>query len=208
VARLHALGIRAVAVDNPSVAAAPAGLHADGDNLKAVLDRAGGPVVLVGHSYGGAVITDAGDHPGVEHLVYLSAFALDEGESLVDNQLPGGETMRLGEALTFDEELVHFDESRGVEFFFHDCDAQVASAAVSQLRPMSVGGLAGVPRTIAWRAKPATYVLCTDDRALPVALQQSAAARVGATLEIPTSHSPFLSRPELLAELIAGISRG
>ena len=204
--RLHVDGIATAAVDNPSVTSPGSDLHADGDNLRAALDATPGPVVLVGHSYGGAVITDAGAHPNVARLVYLTAFVLDAGESLMQNDLTGGEDMKLGEAILFDGDVVNVEPSRIVEFFYHDCAPDVAAEAATRLRPMSVAAMGGVPRAVAWRDVPSTYVVCTDDRAIPVALQRSCAARIGEVVELPTSHSPFLSRPDDLARLLAGLA--
>ncbi len=201
--RLHADGVATAAVDNPSVTRPGSDLGADGDNLRAALDEIAGPVVLVGHSYGGAVISDAGAHDCVQRLVYLTAFPLDTGESVAQNSLLGGEEMKLGEVMQFaDDGQVSVDPARSTEFFFHDCPADVAAAAVARLRPMSMAAMTGVTRSVAWREKPATYIVCTDDRAIPVALQRSAAARAGDVLEMPTSHSPFLSRPDELAALL------
>ena len=206
--RLDAAGVPNVAVDNPSVARASASLHDDADNVRRVLDEIGGPVVLVGHSYGGAVITDAGSHDAVRRLVYVAAFVVDDGESVMQNDLTGGEDTTLLEALQMDGDIVRVDPARRVEVFFHDCAPEVAAAAAARLKPQSLAGLGGVPRSIGWRDKPATYVLCTDDRALPVALQQSNAARIGgATVELATSHSPFFSQPDALAEILVRFSR-
>ncbi len=199
-------GIATAAVDNPSVATPGSDLHADGDNLRDALDAVAGPVVLAGHSYGGAVITDSGAHPKVERLVYLTAFALDAGESLLENELTGGEGMKLGEALVFDGDIVSVEPARVVEFFYHDCAPDVADAAAARLRPMPLAAMGGVPRSVAWREVPSTYVVCTDDRAIPVALQRSCAARIGDVVELATSHSPFLSRPDELARLLAELA--
>lgn len=204
---LHDDGITTAVVDNPSVTRPGSDVQADSANVRAALDAIGGPVVLVGHSYGGAVITDAGTHPDVRHLVYLTAFALDAGESVMENELTGGEEIKLGESLQFDGEVVHVDPARVVEFFYHDCPPEVAAAAAARLAPMSIAAMAGAVREVAWREKPSTYVVCTDDRAIPVALQRSCAQRTGATVELPTSHSPFLSRPADVARLLAGIAR-
>jgi pimeloyl-ACP methyl ester carboxylesterase len=205
--RLDAMGITNVVVENPSVAQAPADLAADGDNLARVLDAIDGPVLLVGHSYGGAVITDAGAHPNVDHLVYITAFALDEGESLMENNLSGGEGLKLVDVLDFDGDLIHLDAEGAVDFFYNDCDASTVAEAMPKLQSMSLAAMAGAPRKIAWREKPATYVVCSEDRVLPVALQRSNAQRVdGPTLELSTGHSPFLSRPDELAALIAELS--
>ena len=98
--------------------------------------------------------------------------------------------------------------SRAVEFFFHDCSEADAGDAVARLRPMSLAAMGGVPRAIAWRERPATYVVCTDDRALPVALQQSNAKRVANSVELDASHSPFLSQPAATAAILAELARG
>src|SRR4051794_8913459 len=134
VSRLGDEGIVGIALDNPSVARAPSSLHDDAANVRGVLDALDGPVVLVGHSYGGAVVTEAGVHPNVQHVVYLAAFAIDAGESVAFNELEGGETTKLGEAMEFDGDLVHVDPARATEFFFHDCAPADAAAAVAQLR--------------------------------------------------------------------------
>jgi pimeloyl-ACP methyl ester carboxylesterase len=202
---LHDRGFPTAVVDNPSVTTPGSDLAADGANLRRALDAVGGPTVVVGHSYGGAVLSEAGAHPNVERLVYLTAFALDAGESLVQNALFGGEDMGLTSALVFDGETLSVEPDRAVEFFFHDCADEVAAAACSQLRPMSMAAMGGVVGAPAWREVPASYVVCTDDRAIPVALQHACAARVGDVREMPTSHSPFLSRPDELARVIADI---
>ena len=206
---LHAEGFGTVAVDNPSVTHPGSDLAADGDNLRAALDAVGGPVVLVGHSYGGAVVSDAGAHPNVVRVVYLTAFALEVGESVMQNSLAGGEEMKLGEALQFDGDVITVDPERVVEFFYHDCTQPVADAAAAKLLPMSVAAMAGASRGAAWREKPASYIVCTDDRAIPVALQRACTQRVGDdVVEMPTSHSPFLSRPDELAHVLAGFAVG
>src|SRR4051794_39534530 len=164
---LEQAGVPALAIDLPGHGADPGpftDLHGDADHVRAVLDTIDGPVVLLGHSYGGAVVTDAGSHPNVEHVVYLTAFALDEGESITANALTGGEEMTLGEAMEFDGDVVSIQPGRVVEFFFHDCTDDVAAGAMARLRPQSMPAFTGVPRAVAWREKPATYVVCTDDR--------------------------------------------
>ncbi|HEV7527054.1 MAG TPA: alpha/beta hydrolase [Acidimicrobiia bacterium] len=203
---LDADGFITAAVDNPSVTKPGSDLHADADNVRAALDRIDGPVVLVGHSYGGAVISDAGAHPSVAQLVYLTAFALDEGESVMQNALTGGDHIELGEAMKFDGDAVSVDPARVVEFFYHDCEPAVADAAAARLLPMSIAAMAGESRAAAWRTTPAAYIVCTDDRAIPLALQRSCAARIGEVVEMPTSHSPFLSRPADLARVIAELT--
>jgi pimeloyl-ACP methyl ester carboxylesterase len=204
---LDAAAVPLVVVDLPSVSHVNATLHDDADYVRGALDSIDGEAVLLGHSYGGAVISAAGVHSNVAHLVYLCAFALDVGESAQKNSLEGGDgPSDLFPALVFGDGVITCDPERAVAAFYHDCLPEVASAAVDRLRPESLAALAGEVDAAAWRHKPATYVVCTEDRALPVALQRSNAARVGESIDWATSHSPFLSRPELVADLLVELS--
>jgi pimeloyl-ACP methyl ester carboxylesterase len=205
---LDAARVPYVAVDNPSVNRPGARLHDDADNVRHLLDEIDGPVVLVGHSYGGAVITDAGAHDTVQHLVYVTAFALDDGESVTQNALSGGDAGgALEEAIRFEGDVLTLDTAGAIAAFYHDCPAAVAGAAAAKLRPQSIAALSEAPRAIAWKERPATYVVCTEDRALSPGLQRSCAARIDNTVEIATGHSPFLARPELVAGLLLELSR-
>lgn len=212
-ARLDAAGIETWAVDNPSVLDPGATLHDDADAVRALLDRAHGDVVLVGHSYGGAVVSDAGVHPAVRRLVFLTAFVLDEGESVSENTLHGGEAgTELDAAVVLDGGLVRLDPELAIPAFYHDCAPADAKDAAGRLRPQSLASFAAPARAAAWRHKDTTYALCTDDRAVAPALQRACAARVDGdggrrAVEWPTSHSPFLSRPDLVAELLVELSR-
>ncbi len=200
---LDAAAVPLVVVDLPSVSHANATMHDDVDYVRGALDSIDGEAVLLGHSYGGAVISAAGVHPNVAHLVYLCAFALDAGESAQKNSLEGGDgPSDLIAAMVFGDGVITCDPERAVAAFYHDCTPEIAAAAVARLRPMSLAALGGTVDAAAWREKPATYVVCTEDHALPVALQRSNAARVGTSIDWPTSHSPFLSRPELVADLL------
>jgi pimeloyl-ACP methyl ester carboxylesterase len=207
VTRLDAAGRSTVAVDLPSVSSARASLADDVACVRAALDAVDGEALLVGHSYGGVVVTDAGRHPAVAHIAYLTAFALETGESAIENTLTGGEgASALTEAITVGDGLLTIAPDGAVPAFFHDCAPDVALDAANRLRPMSLAALMGKVEGAAWREKPATYALCTDDRAVPVALQRSNAARIGTTVEWPTSHSPFLSRPDLVTDLLLELS--
>jgi pimeloyl-ACP methyl ester carboxylesterase len=204
---LDAAAVPLVVVDLPSVSHDAATLHDDADYVRGALDAIDDEVVLLGHSYGGAVITAAGVHPNVVHLVYLCGFVLEVGESAQENSLTGGEgPSDLAGAVQIVDGVVTIDPERAVAAFFHDCTPAVAAAAAERLRPQSLGSLGGYVEAAAWHEKPATYVVCTEDRALPVALQRSNAARIGASVDWPTSHSPFLSRPELVADLLIELS--
>ena len=205
--RLEAAGRHSVAVDLPSVSSAAASLPDDVACVRAALDAVDGEALLVGHSYGGVVVTDAGRHPAVAHIAYLTAFALEPGESANENTLTGGEGVSaLAEAIAVSDGVLTIGADLAGPLFFHDCAPDVARDAVNRLRPMSMTAIQGKVEGAAWREKPATYAVCTDDRALPVALQASNAARIGNTVEWPTSHSPFLSRPDLVADLLLELS--
>lgn len=204
---LQGRGVGTVTVDNPSVHAAPATLHDDADNVLRAIDAVGGPVVLVGHSYGGAIVTDAGAHPAVAHVVYVAAFVLDDGESVITNALTGGEAgNELEPALRFEDDVAYVDPVLAGRVFYNDCSDAAASVAVRRLGPQSMVAFAGIPRAVAWRSKPSTYVLCSEDRAVAPALQRSAAARTGAVVELAAGHSPFLSRPDDLADLLERVA--
>jgi pimeloyl-ACP methyl ester carboxylesterase len=195
-------GVTAVTVDLPSMQRTDATLADAVAAVHSVLDAVGEPVVLVGHSYGGVVVTEAGVHPNVERLVYVCAFALDDGESATHNELEGGKETRLAGAIVPGEGTYFIDATRAVECFYHDCTPDDAAAATKQLRPMAQDALHGVPQAIAWRDKPASYIVCTDDRAVPPPLQRNVARRCGESIDIHTSHSPFLSAPVLFVDTL------
>jgi pimeloyl-ACP methyl ester carboxylesterase len=197
-------GITAVGVELPLTS-----LDDDVQAAKDALDKIDGRVVLCGHSYGGAVITEAGNHESVEHLVYLTAFVCDAGESTsataVDADLPFTE---LNDVLVFHEDgTLTVLPDRIAEIFYHDCDRADIDAAIARLRPMSLSCATTPTTSPAWRDKPSTYVVCTQDRALHPALQRHLAARCTTSVEWPTAHSPFLNRPELVASLLADLAQ-
>jgi pimeloyl-ACP methyl ester carboxylesterase len=206
VPRLDAAGVPWVAVDLPSVSSPDARLHDDAACVRDALDALTDDAVLVGHSYGGSVVTESGAHPRVAHLVYLTAFALEVGESPGVNALTGGEGNALDAAIRVGDGVLTVDREFVVPALFNDCEPEIARRAVDRLRPQSLQALRDPVTVAAWREKPATYVVCTDDRGLMPALQRSNAARIGNSIDWPTGHSPFLSRPELVADLLVEIS--
>jgi pimeloyl-ACP methyl ester carboxylesterase len=205
--RLDAAGIPNLALDNPSADRADATLADDVANVVAALDAIDGPVVLVGHSYGGAVITEAGAHDAVRHFVYITAFALEVDESLMENALEGGAAGPLDDAMQLDGDVITLETEGAIAALYHDCPDDVARDAASKLRAQSVVSFGGVVRAAAWREKPTTYVVCTEDRGVSPVLQRSAAARVKDVVEIDTSHSPFLSRPDVIADLLRKLAQ-
>jgi len=203
-AGLDEVGVPAVAVE-----LAGPDLHADADAVRAALDELQ-DVVLVGHSYGGAVITDAGTHPSVAHLVYVAAFAPDADEAVSAVPLEGGEASEVPRAMCFgDDGTTTLDLGVAPEVFYGDCDALDVERALGLLRPQHLDTFRQAPRAVAWRQRPSTYVVCTDDRAVPAPLQRNMAARIPevAVVELAgASHSPFFSRPHELVELLAGLT--
>jgi pimeloyl-ACP methyl ester carboxylesterase len=204
-ARLEAASVPSAAVELPFTS-----LEDDVAATVAALERFGKPAVLVGHSYGGAVVTAAGEHPQVTHLLYLAAFALAEGES-VGRALPERDIppTGLGAALRFSADgQVSVDPALAVDLFYADAPAVAAAAAVARLRSVDRSLFRGVPAAIAWRQRPSTYVVCADDRAVHPDLQRAMAERAGSDpREWPGGHSPALTRPAEVADLIAALAR-
>jgi pimeloyl-ACP methyl ester carboxylesterase len=213
VAGLTARGIPSVAVDLPGHGESRESLGdlaTDAADLGATLDGIDRSIVC-GHSYGGAVITEgAAGHPGVEHLVYITAFALEPGESTMAAASGGSEAdtaTKLGEAMLFaDDGTVTFQAPAVVDALYHDCTPADVEFALARLGPQSLSSLAGVATRAAWHDIPSTYVICTEDRGVAPELQRRLAARTTETVEWPTSHSPFLSRPDLVVDLLARIA--
>lgn len=203
-AGLDERGVPAVAVDLPGP-----DLHADADHVRTVLDGLEG-VVLVGHSYGGAVITDAGTHPAVDRLVYLTAFALDDGETIRSNALPVHEMAELSAAVrVLDDGTAVLDPVAAVPALYADCAEVDVERALSLLRPQAMASFTQSPRSVAWRRQPTTYAVCGADRGVPPELQRAMARRIPgvALVEWPdASHSPFLSQPGVVVDLLAGLA--
>lgn len=197
---LQTVGVASVAVELPLTS-----LDADVAATLHVLDAIDGPAVLVGHSYGGAVITAAGVHPRVSQLLYLAAFQLDTGESvgrtLPDLDIPA---TRLGEALRFSEidDSVELDPQLAVEVMYADAEPDIAAAACARLCAVDRAVFGGVPAAISWRHRHSTFVVCAEDRAVHPDLQRAMAERATDTVEWPCGHSPAATRPHEVAQLI------
>ena len=167
VSRLSGDGLSVVAIDLPSVASG-GDLYDDARAVRQVLDDTPGDKIVVGHSYGVVVTEAAAGADGVRHLVYLTAFMLDEGESLADITgrtppawqvpAPDGKTMTV---------------SGAQEVFYNTCAPQVAEAAAARLRPHTIASFVEPVRSVAWRDVPSTYVTCDRDNAIPVPPQEA-----------------------------------
>ncbi|MGZ4800857.1 MAG: alpha/beta hydrolase [Acidimicrobiia bacterium] len=183
--------------------------------MREAIDALADDCVLLGHSYGGAVITEAGTHPAVRHLVYLCAFAIDAGESCMAAAVAEAAALNLSfdgrpnlaEALVIDADGQSTVTAAGAaECFYNDCDDETTMAAIAELGPQPIVTLNDTPNAVAWRERPSTYVVCTDDLAVHPDLQRAMARRCDTTVEWPTSHSPFLSAPERVADLLSELA--
>lgn len=191
-------------VQNPTIS-----LAGDVDATRRVLAAQNGPVVLVGHSYGGVVITEAGNDPRVVALVYIAAFAPDQGESvssLIKDPPPGAPVPPI---LPPQDGYLLLDKAKFAASFAADVDpAQAAFMADAQV-PWGLEALAGTISQPAWRSKPSWYLVATDDRMIPPPAQRFMAQRAGATVvEVAGSHAIYVSQPAAVAGLIATASRG
>jgi pimeloyl-ACP methyl ester carboxylesterase len=191
-------GFNVSVVQNPTTSLAD-----DVAATKLVLDEQPGPVVLVGHSYGGAVISEAGTHPKVAGLVYITAFAPDTGESvntLIANPPPGAPVPPI---LPPRDGYLFLEKSKFAEAFASDVDAATAEFMANSQVPWGVDALGGQVTNPAWKAKPTWYLHVTDDRMIPIAAQRFMSERARATTtEVAGSHAIYVSNPAAVATLI------
>ena len=171
--------------------------------LRQVLARQTGPTIIVGHSYGGQVITALGsDAPGVVGLVYVAAFALDEGESLGALLAQGPVPPALVHQSVDDRGFVWLSEDDFTDYFAADVDpvtSRVMFAVQQPLASNTFNDAMGVP---AWRSLPSWYLIATEDEAIPPPAQQMFAQRMGATtIEVPSSHLAMVSHPKEVIRL-------
>jgi pimeloyl-ACP methyl ester carboxylesterase len=192
-------GIRTAAVELPSCVGR-ADLAADAAAVRAAVAAAGEPVTLVGHSYGGTVITEAGRD--AVQLVYVSSVLADAGRSHADS----GSGAPAPWVRPNPDGTLELTGDRIRELFFADCDDATYEQALTRAARQDAAALTGPVTEPAWRTVPSAYIVCAEDRAIPAATQRAAAARAGRTEEIPTGHHPFLSRPDLFAEVLAGLA--
>jgi pimeloyl-ACP methyl ester carboxylesterase len=168
-----------------------------------------GPVILVGHSYGGAVITEAGNDPKVAGLVYIAAFALDKGESvasLLKDPPPGASVPPI---LSPEEGFLLLDKQKFAAAFAGDVNPEVASFMADSQVPWGLDALSGTITQAAWRAKPSWYLVTTEDRMIPPDAQRMMSKRAGSTVvEVKASHSVYVSQPQAIAHLIEQAASG
>ena len=172
--------------------------------LRQVLALQDGPTILVGHSYGGQIITALGtDAPDVVGLGYIAAFGLDEGESLGALLSQGPTPPALAHQLVDKRGFVWLPEDDFVNYFAADVGPVKARVMYAVQQPLAATGFNEVMGVPAWKSLPSWYLITTDDQALPPVAQRLFAKRMGATvIEVPSSHLPFVSHPRDVVKLI------
>jgi pimeloyl-ACP methyl ester carboxylesterase len=168
-----------------------------------ILDTQAGPTVLVGHSYGGVVISEAGNHPKVSALVYIAAFAPDTGESvaaLIKDPPPGAPVPPIVPA---GQGFLLLDTAKFRDSFAADVSADKAAFMADSQVPWGVAALEGAVTTPAWKSKPNWYLVASEDRMIPPRAQRSMAERARSTVaEVAASHAVYVSQPGAVADLI------
>ena len=167
-----------------------------------------GPVILVGHSYGGVVVSEAGTDPKVKGVVYIAAFAPDKGESvssLIANPPPGAPVPPI---LPPQDGFLFLDRSKFAASFAADVAPELAAFMADSQVPWGVEALAGAVSEPAWRTRPSWYLVATDDKMIPPPAQRAMAQRAGSqVVETSGSHSVYVSKPEVVAALIVQAAR-
>ncbi len=195
---LKADGYQVSIVQNPTIS-----LEDDVAATKRILAAQDGPAVLVGHSYGGAVITEAGNHPKVAALVYVTAFAPDKGESvasLIKDPPPGAPVPPI---LPPQDGYLFLDKAKFPASFAADVDPEKAAFMADSQVPWGLGALSGTISEPAWKAKPSWYLVATEDKMIPPFAQRAMSQLAGSKVtEVEGSHAIYVSKPEAVAALI------
>jgi pimeloyl-ACP methyl ester carboxylesterase len=183
-------------------------LDSDVETTHNVLDQQDGPAILVGHSYGGVVITEAGRHENVAGLAYIAAFAPDTGESvnaLIADPPPGAPVPPI---LPPQDGFLFLDREKFAESFAADLPADEAAFMADSQVPWGAEALNGAVTEPAWRSKPSWYLVAADDHMIPPPAQRNMSARAGSTVvEERGSHSIYVSQPQATADLIKDAAR-
>lgn len=196
--RLVGKGYDVIVVQNPTVS-----LEDDVAVTRRAIAAAKYPVILVGHSYGGVVISEAGNDPKVKSLAYIAAFAPDAGESvetLIANPAPGTPVPPI---LPPQDGFLALDNDKFAASFAADVDPATARFMADSQVPWGVGALAGKVSIPAWKSKPSVYLVATEDKMIPPTAQQLMAGRAGAqVIEAKGSHAIYVSQPDVVADAI------
>src|SRR2546429_1935261 len=197
-------GYNVVVVQNPTLSLAD-----DVAVTRRAIAAQGGPVLLVGHSYGGAVITEAGTDPKVAGLVYIAAFAPDKGESvssLIKDSPPGAPVPPI---LPPVDGYLLLDKAKFPASFAADVDAEKAGFMADSQVPWGIEALSGIISEPAWKTRPSWYLVSTDDQMIPPPAQRFMSQRAGSTVvEVAGSHAIYVSQPNAVAALIETAVKG
>jgi pimeloyl-ACP methyl ester carboxylesterase len=197
-------GYTVAIVQNPTIS-----LTDDVAVTKRTIANQDGPVILVGHSYGGAVITEAGNDPKVAGLVYVAAFALDRGESvssLIKDPPPGAPVPPI---LPPQDGYLFLDKAKFPASFAADVEPETAAFMADSQVPWGLGAPNGTISEPAWKTKPSWYLLTTEDKMIPPDAQRAMSKRAGATVvEVQGSHAVYVSQPQAVAALIEKAAKG
>src|SRR6201988_2931120 len=191
-------------VQNPTLS-----LAGDVAATRQIIAQSKNPVVLVGHSYGGVVITEAGNDPKVAGLVYIAAFAPDKGESvsaLIKDPLPGAPVPPI---LPPQDGFLLLDRAKFRASFAADVSADAAAFMADSQVPWGLDALNGAVTEPAWKTKPSWYLVTTEDKMIPPDAQRAMSKRAGSTVvEVKGSHAVYVSQPRAVADLIAKAASG
>ena len=211
---LDSRGIASLAIDLPGHGTSLddfGDLVGNANYVARILAKLDQPVVLVGHSYGGAVITQAGSPAAnVVHLVYISAFVPDIGETVIglSQSVPDAPTKLSGAMVITNDGFSTIDPELARDVFYAHSDAASAAAHVGRLCAQPFAAFTQPASNAAWRHIPSTFIRCTDDQAVHISLQDHMATHCTFTATIDTDHSPFASAPAETADIIERIARG
>src|SRR5213593_2480180 len=191
-------------VQNPTIS-----LEDDVAVTRRILATQDGPAILVGHSYGGAVITEAGNDPKVAGLVYVTAFAPDKGESAASLIKDAPRGAPVPPILPPQDGYLFLDKAKFPAAFAADVSPDVASFMADSQVPWRVEALSGAITQPAWRTKPSWYLVSTEDKMIPPDAQRAMSKRAGSTVvEVKGSHSVYVSQPQAVASLIEKAAKG
>jgi len=197
-------GYKVSIVGNPNT-----GLEDDVAATKRVIDRQDGPVILVGHSYGGAIITEAGNDPKVAGLVYVSAFAPDANETLLQLLKAGPPATNSGILPPDANGYVWYDLAKYHSGFCADLSDELAAFMADSQIPVAASVFGSSIKEPAWKTKPSWYIVATEDQTIPPDGERFMAKRAGATItEIKGSHVVFISQPKAVSAVIEAAALG
>ena len=182
------------------------GLVADAAALRAALDEVD-EAVVVGHSYGGTVVAEAGTHPAVSHLLYVSSYLPDVGEAQGGIMSGESDPVSIGDNGDGTLSLFGYDAASFGARFLQDADATTRLEAWRRVTAQSAAAFTTPTTAAGWQGVDSTYLVCADDRSTSVELQRAHAGRATRSVELPTGHHPFLTRPDLVAEQVQAMVR-